>query len=131
VKNFAPQPQAAPSTTAAEVPRPPSQGPAQAGLSLKQVNRMYAIAKSNKWPVGFVQAYVKQTYKVIPEKLSRQAYEQACDYFANAAFDDSMKSLLKDHVPSITEQFEKAKQGYVDHTKEPEAPNYTDDEFPF
>jgi hypothetical protein len=127
-KNYAPQPQAAPSTTAAEVPMPPSQGPSHAGLSLKQVNRMYAIAKANKWPVAFVQAYVKQTYKAIPEKLSRQAYEQACDYFANAIFDDSMKSILKDSVPSVTEQFEKAKKSYVDHTKEPSAPQFNDDE---
>jgi hypothetical protein len=135
IKNHAPQ---APSTTAAEVFMPPSQSAAPAvGLSLKQVNRMYAIAKNNKWPVAYVQAYVTQTYKAPPEKLTRKAYEQACDFFANAEFSDALRSELKPNAPmqgSVLDAFDKAKKqgGYVDHTAGPDVPPpFNDDEVPF
>lgn len=109
------------------------------GLSLKQVNRMYAIAKANKWPVAYVQAYVRATYKKAPEQLSRQAYEQACEYFSAAIFDEGVKASLKDHAPmggNVMEAFEKAKKsgGYVDHTQAPmptEPPPFDDDQIPF
>jgi hypothetical protein len=116
-----------PSTTAAELPpMPPTQGFVRSyPLSEKQVNRLIAIAKSNKWSVIDVQAHCTSKYGKAPKDLNKQQYEEACDYFGMTP-GDSKPSGAK---PSVMEQFEKAKKsGYVDHTAPPD--NW-DSEVPF
>jgi len=113
-------------------PRPPSNfTPNRYPLSEKQVNRLYAIAKSGKWSPKMTDLYVKENYKTSPKDLSKKDYEDVCAFFQETPFNDEYAKTLEGKAPaeSIMDQFEKAKSSYKDHT----APNGFDglEEIPF
>jgi hypothetical protein len=122
----------APSTTAAEVYRAPAGNYVPKGLSQKQVDRMYAIAKKSKWSVQLVQSEVKKKYNKQPMDLSRKEYDEAVDFFQMTVCPESGETPWTPASGSVLDQFEKQKKsGYVDHTTRFVPGPDTNDDIPF
>lgn len=119
--------EAAPSTTAAEVYRPPAGNYKSNPLSDKQLARMYAIGKKQNWSVQLIQAHIKEKFNKAPSDMSRKEYEDVCDYFGTVECGSGYQP-----GKSVVAQMEKVKKtGYVDHTTNFVPGPDTTDDIPF
>lgn len=118
--------ESASSATAAEVYRPPAGNYKSNPLSDKQLARMYAIGKKQKWSVQLIQNHIKEKFNKAPSDMSRKEYEDICDYFGTVECGSGYQP-----GKSVVEQMEKVKKtGYVDHTTN-FVPGPDTDEIPF
>lgn len=62
---------------------PPNQSPTPSFLSVKQIGRLYAIARANRWPREAVDQKVLAQWHYKPEHLDKPRYDEACAFFGN------------------------------------------------
>lgn len=118
-----------PSTTAAEINMPPAKQFVRYPLSEKQLNRLYAIAKTQKWSAALVDAYISKNLNKKPVDMSRKEYEDLCAMFGSTECTQFQQDAIKGHMKKldVMGEFKKAKDTFVDHTL---PPHFNDAEMP-
>lgn len=64
-------------------------------ISVKQVGRLYAIARASKWPKESVRQVCVEKFHVIPEDLDNARYEEACKYFTKTQYTVSTANQMQ------------------------------------
>lgn len=72
-------------------------GPGPQKLSDAQVSRLFAIGRSNSWDRIALVEWTNSFFGKIPDQLSRQEYEEACEFVQkNSPKDPSIKAVMKE-----------------------------------
>jgi hypothetical protein len=72
-------------------------GPGPQKLSDAQVSRLFAIGRSNSWDRVALVEWTNSFFGKIPDHLSRQEYEDACEFVQkNSPKDPNVKSVMKE-----------------------------------
>jgi len=72
-------------------------GPVPQKLSDAQVSRLFAIGRSNSWDRVQLVEWTNSFFGKIPDHLSRQEYEEACEFVQkNSPKDPNVKSVMKE-----------------------------------
>jgi len=72
-------------------------GPAPQKLSDAQISRLFAIGRNNSWDRVALVEWTNSFFGKIPDHLSRQEYDEACEFVQkNSPKDPSIKAVMKE-----------------------------------